>query len=144
MAIFHFDYPKMLFIILRAMIEKLIQGLYTHPPDTWETWVQPLGQEDPLEKGVATHSSTLAYKILRAEEPGRLQSIRVAKNWTRLKWLSIARTQSTVSPYNLVGAPSQSPEHCQWKFKPKSRWIWTEHINDLSIDHMSYVEATRK
>ena len=40
-----------------------------------ETWVQPLGQEDPLEKEMATHSSTLAWKIPWTEEPGRLQSV---------------------------------------------------------------------
>ena len=40
-----------------------------------ETQVQSLGQEDPLEKGLATQSSTLAWKILWTEEAGRLQSI---------------------------------------------------------------------
>ena len=35
-----------------------------------ETWVQSLGREDPLEKEMATHSSTLAWKIPRMEEPG--------------------------------------------------------------------------
>ena len=40
-----------------------------------ETWVQSLGREDPLEKEMATHSSTLAWKIPRMEEPGRLQSM---------------------------------------------------------------------
>ena len=39
-----------------------------------ETWVRSLGQEDPLEKEMATHSSTLAWKIPWMEEPGRLQS----------------------------------------------------------------------
>ena len=38
-------------------------------------WVQSLGQEDPLEKEMATHSSTLAWKIPWTEEPGRLQSM---------------------------------------------------------------------
>ena len=37
-------------------------------------WVQPLGQEDPLEKEMATHSSILAWRIPRTEEPGGLQS----------------------------------------------------------------------
>ena len=37
-----------------------------------ETWVQSLGQEDPLEKGMATHSSILAWRILWTEEPGGL------------------------------------------------------------------------
>ena len=41
----------------------------------WETWVQSLGWEDPLEKEMAIHSSTIAWKIPRTEEPGRLQSM---------------------------------------------------------------------
>ena len=40
-----------------------------------ETWVQSLSWEDPLEKEMATHSSTLAWKIPRMEEPGGLQSM---------------------------------------------------------------------
>ena len=40
-----------------------------------ETWVRCLGQEDPLEKAMAPHSSTLAWKIPWTEEPGRLQSV---------------------------------------------------------------------
>ena len=39
-----------------------------------ETWVQSLGQEDPLEKGMTTHSSILAWEISWTKEPGRLQS----------------------------------------------------------------------
>ena len=44
-------------------------------PTMWETGVQSLGQEDPLEKEMATHSSILAWKIPWTEEPGRLQSM---------------------------------------------------------------------
>ena len=40
-----------------------------------ETWVRSLGQDDPLEKGMATHSSTLAWKIPWTEESGRLPSM---------------------------------------------------------------------
>ena len=40
-----------------------------------ETWIRSLGQEDPLEEGLATHSSILAWGIPRAEEPGRLQTM---------------------------------------------------------------------
>ena len=40
-----------------------------------ETWVQSLGWEDPLEKGVAIHSSILAWSIPWTEEPGRLLSM---------------------------------------------------------------------
>ena len=41
-------------------------------PTMWNTWVRSLGWEDPLEKAVATHCSTLAWKIPWMEEPGRL------------------------------------------------------------------------
>ena len=41
----------------------------------WETLVESLGWEDPLEKEMATHSSTLAWKIPWMEEPGRVQSM---------------------------------------------------------------------
>ena len=44
-------------------------------PAMQETWVQSLGWEDPLEKGMATHSSILAWRIPWTEEPGVLQSI---------------------------------------------------------------------
>ena len=44
-------------------------------PGMRETWVQSLGQEDSLEKEMATHSSTLAWKIPWMEKPGRLQSM---------------------------------------------------------------------
>ena len=45
-----------------------------NPPAVQETWVPSLGQENPLEKGMATHSSILAQRIPWTEEPGRLQS----------------------------------------------------------------------
>ena len=44
--------------------------LVKNPPTMWETWVRTLGQEDPLEKEMATHSSTLAWKIPWMEELG--------------------------------------------------------------------------
>ena len=55
--------------------------------ETEETQVQPLGWEDPLEKGMASLSSILAYKIPWTEEPGGLPSIGL-QSWTRLKQLS--------------------------------------------------------
>ena len=57
----------------------LVAQMVKNPPAVQETWVQSLGQEDPLEKEMATHSSTLAWKIPWMEEP-----CRVAKSWTRL------------------------------------------------------------
>ena len=46
-----------------------------HLPAMQETWVQSLGRQDPLEKEMATHSSTIAWKIPWTEEPGGLQSM---------------------------------------------------------------------
>ena len=46
-----------------------------HLPTMRETWVLSLGWEDPLEKEMATHLSTLAWKIPRTEEPGSLHSM---------------------------------------------------------------------
>ena len=53
-------------------------------PATQETQVQSLGPEDPLEKGMATHSSILAWEIPWTKEPGGLQSTGLQKSWTRL------------------------------------------------------------
>ena len=55
-----------------------------NPPAMQEMWVQPLDQEDPLEKGMATFSSILAWEIPRTEEPGGLQSMGSQKNRTQL------------------------------------------------------------
>ena len=52
----------------------LLAHMVKNPPATWETWVQSLSQEDPPEKGMAAHSSLLAWRIPRTEEAGGLQS----------------------------------------------------------------------
>ena len=55
-----------------------------HLSTMWDTYVWSLGREDPLEKEMAIHSSTVAWKIPWTEEPGRLQSMRsqrVRHNW---------------------------------------------------------------
>ena len=53
----------------------LVTQMVRKAPVVQETWVQSLGQKDPLEKGMATHSSILASTISWAEEPGGLQSM---------------------------------------------------------------------
>ena len=58
------------FTISRA---SLVTQMVKRLPAIWETRVESLGQEDPLEKKMATHSSTLAWKIPWMEEPGRLK-----------------------------------------------------------------------
>ena len=56
-------------------------------PAMQETWVRFLGQEDPLEKEMATHSSSLAWEVPRTEKPGGLQPTR-SQSWTVTKWLN--------------------------------------------------------
>ena len=53
----------------------LVAQTVKHLPTMWETQVLSLGWEDPMEKEMATHSSTLAWKTPWTEEPGRLQSM---------------------------------------------------------------------
>ena len=53
------------------MVAQMVKNM----PSLQETWVQSLGWEDPLEKGMATHSSILAWTIPWTEEPGGLQSM---------------------------------------------------------------------
>ena len=55
-----------------------------NPPAKQETQVQSLGQEDPLEEHMATHSSILVRRIPWTEEPGGLQPVGVTKSQTRL------------------------------------------------------------
>ena len=55
---------------LSSLVAQMVKCL----PTMWETQVQSLDQEDPLEKEMAIHSSILAWKIPRTEEHGRLQS----------------------------------------------------------------------
>ena len=57
------------------MRASLVAQMVKNSPAMQETWVQSLGWEDPLEKGTATHSSILTWRIPWTEEPGKLQSM---------------------------------------------------------------------
>ena len=61
--------------LLVKVTDSLVAQMVKHLPAVQETGVQSLGQEDPLEKETATHSSTRTWKIPWREEPGRLQSM---------------------------------------------------------------------
>ena len=64
------------FLLARVfMSPKLVAQMLKRLSTMWETQVQSLGREDPLEKEMATHSSIVAWKIPWTEEPGRLQSM---------------------------------------------------------------------
>ena len=57
----------------------LVAQSVKNPPTGQETWVRSLGWEDPLEEGVATHFTVLAWRIPWTEEPGRLQPMKLKR-----------------------------------------------------------------
>ena len=61
-------------IKLITFTTSLVAQMVKNLPAMWKTWVRSLGQDDPLEKAMATHSSIPAWRISRTEEPGGLQS----------------------------------------------------------------------
>ena len=65
--------PKSDYLVLRWA--SLVAQTVKNPPAMQETWVQSLGWEDPLEEGMATHSSILAWRIPWTEAPDGLQSM---------------------------------------------------------------------
>ena len=76
-------------------------------PTTQETQVQSLGREDPLEEGLATHSSILAWRIPWTEGPGGLQSVglkRVRHDWTTFTHFQTLDTSSNIFK-NLYSSP---------------------------------------
>ena len=68
MPVFAFFYGRPLY--WASLMTQMVKNLLA----MWETWVRPLGWEDPLEKGLATHSSIRARKMPWTEEPSGLQS----------------------------------------------------------------------
>ena len=73
-------------MITHGLKASLVAQMVRSVPAVQETWVWSLGQEDPLEKEMATHCNILAWKIPWTEEPGRLQSTgsrRVRRDWAQ-------------------------------------------------------------
>ena len=77
----------------------LVAQMIKNPPTMWETMVQYLGWNDPLEKGTTTHSSVLAWRIPWMEEAGRLQTLGSQTTWG-------------------------NKPHCSQKLKIYNRWWW--------------------
>ena len=101
-------------------------------PTTWETWVQSLGQEDPLEKEMATHSSILAWKIPWTEEPGRLQFMglqRVGHDWA-------TKLNSSLKESNLGQGENFDLRPCSrpWPGKPQCLFVHTLFCTEVPDD----------
>ena len=92
-----------LFSIWTSLVAQMVKNL----PAVQETQVQSLGQEDPLEEGMATHSSVLAWRIPRTEEASSLQSMglkRAGHNWATLYHFII--NLLSFFPFFLIVEPS--------------------------------------
>ena len=94
-------------------------------PARQKTWVQSLGQEDPLEKEMATHFSTLAWKIPWTEEPGRLQSMgsqRVGHDWVTSLSLSV---KAMIFPVVMYGCESWTIKKAEcWRMDAFELYCW--------------------
>ena len=112
-------------------------------PAMQETRAPSLGREDPLEKEMATHSSTLARKIPRTEEPCRLQSMvsqqlssfthsLQVKGWSDIKLCSKER---------LIGSPFL-PKHSHWFLNPASWCFPQQEQNVLKLNSVVIVMIT--
>ena len=81
----------------------LVTQMVNRLPAMWETRIQSLGQEDPLEKEMATHSNILAWKNPWMEEPGRLQSMgsqRIRHVWaTSLHYICLSIQKNEISVF---------------------------------------------
>ena len=91
-----------------------------NPPAMRETWVRSLCWKDPLEKGSATHSSIVAWRIPWTEEPGRLQSMglqRVRHDWVTFNHLDYQEGRSNTVSKNMGKYSRFSFFFCIFKIK---------------------------
>ena len=80
----HISFEEIYVLLNNNLRASLVAQMVKNPLAMQETWLQSLGQGDPLEKGMETHSSILAWRIPWTKEPGRLQSMgsqRVGHDW---------------------------------------------------------------
>ena len=71
----HREYREYFVVTINETWASLVAQVVKNLPAMRETWVPSLGQEDPLEEGVETHSSILTWRVPWSEEPGQLQSM---------------------------------------------------------------------
>ena len=117
----------------------LVAQRVKHLPAMQETWVRSLGQEDPLEKEMATHSSTPAWKIPWTEKPGRLQSMgsrRAGHNWvTSLGHLVLAQSKLNVGCYYSWCSPGGGNGNllqCSCLGNPIDRGAWWATVHGVT------------
>ena len=135
-----------------SCVPSLVAQRVKRLPTMRETQVRSLGQEDPLEKEMTTHSSTLAWKIPWTEKPGRLQSMgsqRVGHDWaTFLPFLSFPSSLTTANPALCSGEAGLNSSAHTLLFQPEStlffsqlllKWlVWAYHFLTLEAQPMPH------
>ena len=105
-------------------------------PAMWDTWVWSLGCKDPLEKGIATHSSILAWRIPWTEEPGRLQYMWL-QSWTWL-WDFYLLWHLLHLLYALslsIGADSRTLPICSLWISYRQLILWAKSLAETGKIH---------
>ena len=92
-----------------------------------ETWIRFLGREDLLEKGMATHSSILAWRIPWTEEPGELTVCRVRNNWVTLSLSKLGEKKLQMRMF-IIPTPNQNYEHYLILCKSQINSLWQRRI----------------
>ena len=124
---FHMSFAAGPFYMAFSQSCSLVVQLVKNLPAIWETWTQSLGQEDPLEKGMATHSSILAWRSPWTEEPGGLSSME-SQEEDMTEWLIFSFQELSVPGKLRVSKLLQTFEnHCSWEvlflILPVSSWV---------------------
>ena len=124
-----------------SLLASLVIQMVKNSPAVQETWVQFLGQEHPLKKRMATHSSILAWRIPWTEEPGGLQSMgtqRVRHNWVTntftfsLKPLSWSWMSGETEPKE-ISKSEHALRTTSAQIPTKGSFIYQEPVNKLQM-----------
>ena len=107
-----------------SLVVQMVKNL----PAMWETWVRPLGGEDPLEKGKATHSSILAWRSLWTEKPGNYNPWGCKESDTTDR-LSLSLVNKRVLLYGRVSSDGFTANHISYFSNIKSRLLGEYTIN---------------
>ena len=122
-------HPKVCLFDIKIFLSWRVAQWVKRLPTMRETRVQSLGWEDPLEKEMATHSSSLAWKIPWTEKPGRLQSVgsqRVGHDWaTSLHFTSEEKTSKPcVTPRKVSGSAKYTGRDTLFSFLSLKKLSW--------------------
>ena len=129
-------------LLLTSLVAQTVKRL----PTMRETRVQSLDQEDLLEKEMATHSSTLVWKIPWTEKPGSLQSMgsqRVGHDWVTSLSLSLSKTSRCFWPRKVWRNTSKWMRNCYHLSCHNFQWVklWTCASKQFTLEHIHFLNV---